>query len=84
MVLMAASWLTRVVAVYLLFGIVFAIPFTIKGVGRIDPVAQQVSWGFRLCIFPGSVAFWPWLLKRWWKNESPKEEVTPHRQAGSP
>ncbi len=56
-----------VVAVYLVVGLVFAIPFVIKGVTKIDEGAHGSTWGFRMIIIPGTVVFWPLLLKRWLK-----------------
>src|SRR5919108_572568 len=56
-----------------------AIPHLRKsGKGRI--VAIGSSLGFRILIFPGSVAFWPLLLRRWTGRKSePPEERNPHR-----
>ena len=63
-----------IVGLYLLFGFLFAIPFVIKGVIVIDPDgAQGTTWGFRLIIIPGTIVFWPVLLKEWLranKNET--------------
>jgi len=63
-----------IVGLYLLFGFLFAIPFVIKGVIVIDPDgAQGTTWGFRLIIIPGTIVFWPVLLKKWLrvnKNET--------------
>lgn len=61
-------------------GAIFATAFVLKGVKRIDPQAIGTGWGFRLLIFPGSVAFWPLLLKRWELGpHDPPEERNPHR-----
>ena len=54
-----------VVAVYLVAGFVFSIPFVIRGVTQIDEGAVGTKWGFRLIIIPGSMVFWPLLLKKW-------------------
>lgn len=51
--------------VYLLLGSLFAIFFLISGVEKIDPAAHRSGLGFRLIIFPGTVALWPILLKKW-------------------
>jgi hypothetical protein len=56
-----------IVAVYLVAGLVFAIPFVIKGVTKIDEGAHGSTWGFRIIIIPGTIVFWPLLLKRWLK-----------------
>jgi len=55
------------VAVYLFAGLVFAIPFILKGVTKIDEGAHGSKWGFRIIIIPGTIVFWPFLLKRWIK-----------------
>jgi membrane protein implicated in regulation of membrane protease activity len=68
--------------VYAACGFLFAIPFVLKGVKLIDPHAAHGSWGFRLLIFPGTLALWPLLLRRWLKGISePPEERNAHRQA---
>jgi len=75
-----ALLLVDVLLLYALLGIVFSIAFVSVGVKRID--AQTVGTGiaFRLLIFPGSVAFWPLLLRRWIAGKSePREERNPHR-----
>lgn len=61
-------------------GVAFAIAFVAIGVSQVDSQAIGSSFGFRILIFPGSVAFWPLLLRRWMagKNEPP-EERNPHR-----
>jgi hypothetical protein len=67
---------------YLACGLVIAIPFAFIGVGKIDMHAAQGSWGFRLLIIPGSMAFWPLLLKRWLRGvKDPPEECNAHRRA---
>jgi len=43
----------------------FAAPFVILGVTQVDEQARGSSIWFRVIIFPGTVALWPWLLKRW-------------------
>ncbi len=53
------------ITVYLIAGLVFAVPFVIKGVVKIDEGAQGSGWGFRLIIIPGTIIFWPLLLKKW-------------------
>ena len=56
-----------IVAVYLFAGLLFAIPFVLKGVDKIDDGAHGSKWGFRIIIIPGTMVFWPLLLKRWLK-----------------
>ncbi len=54
-----------IVGLYFAAGFVFAIPFVIKGVTKIDGGAIGSKWGFRLIIIPGTIVFWPLLLKKW-------------------
>ena len=66
--------------VYTALGAVFALAFVTVGVKRIDSQAIGSSVGFRLLIFPGSLAFWPLFLRRWIsRKEEPPEERNPHR-----
>jgi hypothetical protein len=50
---------------YAVLGAIFASAFLIRGVSRVDPHAEGAGLGFRLIIFPGVAAFWPFLLSRW-------------------
>lgn len=69
-------------AVYLLCGCVFAVPFSWVGVGKIDPHAIKGSWGFRLLIIPGTIMLWPLLARRWFAGvHEPPEENNAHRCA---
>jgi hypothetical protein len=52
-------------ALYLLFGLLFAILFVSKGVKKVDEGANGGSIGFRIIIIPGTMVFWPLLLKKW-------------------
>lgn len=54
-----------VIAVYLVAGLLFAIPFVIKGVTKIDEGAHGSTWGFRIIIIPGTIVFWPLLSRKW-------------------
>jgi len=56
-----------IIAIYLAFGFAFMIPFIIKGVDVIDEGAHGSSIGFRIIIIPGTIVFWPVLLKKWIK-----------------
>jgi len=76
-----ANLLTTTLGLYVLVGTVFAIPFVLRGVNRIDPAAREGSWGFRLIIFPGVVALWPLLALRWLRGQEPPQESTAHRRA---
>ena len=77
----AASWIVTVLAVYVSVGVIFAVPFVVRGVNRIDAVARESSWGFRVAILPGTVALWPLLLKRWMLGQAAPGERNAHRNA---
>ena len=65
---------------YTALGVAFGLAFVAVGVKRIDSQAIGSSVGFRFLIFPGSVAFWPLLVRRWVSGrEEPPEERNPHR-----
>jgi len=67
---------------YLACGLVFAVPFALVGVKKIDPHAAHGSWGFRVLIIPGTMAFWPVLLRRWASGvHGPPEACNAHRRA---
>lgn len=53
--------------IYLILGVVFALPFVLFGVEKVDTTAHGSSPGFRLIIFPGAILFWPILLRKWLK-----------------
>jgi len=61
-----------IAAVYLVTGLIFGIAFISKGVTKIDEAARGSGWGFRLIILPGSIIFWPVLLKKW--MDAPKDK----------
>lgn len=64
-------------AIYLLCGLVFAIPFVVKGVIKIDPDGTKgTKLGFRLIIIPGSVVFWPILLRKWIRASKNQHDQT--------
>lgn len=77
--MIAAAFLIGL-GIYLACGLVFAIPFVLSAVKRVDPHAAHGSWGFRLLIIPGTMTFWPLLLKRWATGvKEPPEEGNAHR-----
>src|SRR2546428_13661313 len=79
---MIAETLLITTGIYLLFGLLFAIPFVLVGAGKIDPHAAHGSWGFRVLIIPGTMFLWPLLAHRWMKGiHEPPEENNPHRRA---
>ena len=78
---MIAAGFLVLLGIYLAGGVAFAVSFAWVGVKQIDPHAARGSWGFRLFVFPGAVALWPLLLKRWLGGvNEPLEERTAHRK----
>ena len=67
---MITEILLFIIGLYLFCGLVFAIPFVLKGVAAIDEGAHGSSIGFRIIIIPGVIIFWPFLLKKWIKAKS--------------
>ena len=79
---MIAAVFLIALGIYLACGLAFAIPFALIGVKQIDPHAAHGSWGFRLLIIPGTMALWPFLMKRWVRGiHEPPEECNAHRRA---
>lgn len=74
-----AQTLLIVLGFYFAFGLFFALAFVLKGVRVIDPAAHSATFGFRVLIFPGAVALWPILAKRW-RKPLPPQERSPHRR----
>jgi hypothetical protein len=62
---LAATLIIWIALAYLIVGVVFAIAFVVRGAGQVDPAALGAPIGFRVLIFPGSVALWPVLLLKW-------------------
>ena len=52
-------------SVYLAAGFVFALFFIFNGITKVDETTRGSSWMFRVIIIPGTVVFWPLLLRRW-------------------
>ncbi len=69
-----AEWLVRLAGLYLGAGLLFAVPFAFRWAGRLDPVAERGTWGFRLLLLPGAAALWPLLAWRVAKGGSTPPE----------
>ncbi len=79
--LSTASLLVGLAGLYAAAGAVFAVPFTVRGIERIDPLGAGSPWSFRLLIVPGTIVFWPLLLLRWAAGSmAPPVEVNAHRR----
>ena len=66
---------------YLGLGCLFAVPFVVRWVGRLDANAEHGTWGFRALIFPASVALWPLVAQRVLASPRVPVERSPHRDA---
>ncbi len=65
---------------YLLCGLIFAIPFLVFGIHRVDPAAKNVTLAFRLMVLPGITLFWPLLLTRLLRGQEKPTECNAHRR----
>ena len=82
MLVTTVTWALVALAVYSSLGVLFALPFVMHWVKRLDPDAAEGSWGFKVLIFPGSVALWPLLVRRVLAGQAGMPaERTPHRTA---
>jgi hypothetical protein len=59
-----------IAAIYLALGVLFVIPFLIKGLNKIDEGAHSSTIGFKIIIIPGVIALWPVLLSKWMKKRT--------------
>ena len=57
-----------IVLIYLLLGVLFVIPFLLKGLTKVDEGALGGTMGFKIIIIPGVIVFWPMLLRKWMKQ----------------
>ena len=58
-----------IVLIYLLLGVLFVIPFLMKGLTKVDEDAHGGTIGFKIIIIPGVIVFWPVLLTKWMKKK---------------
>ena len=66
---------------WLLVGLLCVPWIIVRGLDRIDPAVSGSSRGFRLMMIPSAIVFWPLLLTRALKRQSPSEERTAHKEA---
>jgi hypothetical protein len=69
---MILNFFLTAISVYLIGGFIFAVIFIVKGVDKLDEGARGSSFGFRIIIIPGTVIFWPLLLKKWLESKKPE------------
>lgn len=63
-----AAWITLALGLYAGAGLLFALPFVVWGLPRIDTATRGTSFAFRLVILPGTAALWPVLLRLWLRS----------------
>jgi hypothetical protein len=77
-----AHLIVQLTGLYLVGGLMFAVPFVAVGIERIDPSGAGSPIFFRILIAPGVVVFWPLLLLRWAAGSvAPPIEINAHRRA---
>jgi len=57
--------LLLILGLYVAFGFLVGLGFVLRGVNRVDPVAADSPWVFRVVILPGCVGLWPVVLWKW-------------------
>lgn len=76
-----AAVIVWIAGVYLAVGVVTAIVALVRGLGRIDPDAQDATRGFRLIVLPGLILLWPVIARRMRSGERrPPAEKTAHKR----
>ena len=78
--MLTATLIVWLITFYFGAGVLFALPFLVTGISRIDPNAKESRLAFRLIIAPGVVALWPFLLMRWIRGINNPIERNPHRK----
>ena len=76
-----AEWLINLVRAYAIAGLIFAVPFVIFGIQRVDPDVKGWNIPFRLIILPGLCAFWPLFAIRLLRGKRKPTERNAHRLA---
>jgi hypothetical protein len=74
-----AQWIVGGLEIYAALGIAFALIFVMRGIVRVDPRVAESPKRLRLLIFPGVVALWPLVARRWIAGAPPPVERNPHR-----
>ena len=50
---------------YFAIGALVALAFLVFGASRLDEAASGAGVFFRIAVFPGCVALWPYIILRW-------------------
>ncbi|MEA5467091.1 hypothetical protein [Leptothoe sp. PORK10 BA2] len=81
MAISLVEWFLKLVRVYWIAGLIFAIFFSLFGVQRTDPAARGLAPLFRLIIIPGVSLFWPLFAVRLVQGRQHPTEKNAHRLA---
>ena len=65
--MMAVEIILVIVGTYLVLGVLFVVPFLLRGLIKVDEGAHGGTTGFKIIIIPGVIVFWPLLLSKWRK-----------------
>lgn len=60
-----AETVVGIIALYAAIGVAFAVVFLGVGLRRIDPIAADGPFRFKLLIAPGIAALWPAMILLW-------------------
>ena len=58
-----------ILGVYVTLGLLFAIFFVFVGGTKIDPLLKDSKKRFRIILFPGIIAIWPFLVAKLFKSK---------------
>lgn len=64
--------------VYFAVGAVIAVAFLVLGVSRLDTSASGSGFLFRMTVFPGCVALWPYIFLRWLSGKKINQPIEDH------
>jgi hypothetical protein len=67
---------------YVVCGLIFAVPFLLLGIQRVDPAAKNSTMFFKLMVLPGVTLFWPLMLTRLLRGKEQPTECNAHRRCG--
>ena len=58
----------KIMGLYFAVGLLFAIAFILKGLGKVDIAASDTGIVFKLLIVPGLMVLWPFFIYKWIKS----------------
>ena len=60
-----AVFILWLAGIYIVIGAAFGVLFLARGICDVDGTARGASWAVRIVLFPGVVAFWPLMWRKW-------------------